>query len=118
METMNIQKEFENRVRVCCEDRVYANVAPAGAEKPYLVYFRLSAVPATLDMDGSVRLTNTVLQAEACADTYEAALALADSVKTALEGWAREYRIRLEKDIFEVETGLHHIVMEISVWHA
>ena len=115
---MNIQKEFENRVRACCEDRVYANTAPAGAERPYLTYFRLSASPATLDMEGQTAMTQTVLQAEACADTYDTAVTLSDSVKSALNGWEREYRIRLEKDVFEVETGLHHIVMEISVWHA
>lgn len=38
---MNIQKEFENRVKVCCEERVYANAAPASAvccRKPAVMY--------------------------------------------------------------------------------
>ncbi len=117
METMNIQKEFENRIKPCAGDRVYPNVAPAEAEKPYLTYFRLSAVPATLDMDGSVNLFNTVFQVDACAETYDEAVTLAESVRTTVDGWERENRIRQEKDLFEVETGLHHVVLEISVWH-
>ena len=117
METMNIQKEFENRVKMCCEERVYANAAPSGAHTPYLTYFRQSAAPATLDMDGSSVLTRTLLQVDSCGSTYDEAVTLAGSVRQAIEGWEREYGVQLEKDVFEVETGLHHVVMEISVWH-
>ena len=114
---MNIQKEFENRVKMCCEERVYANAAPSGAQTPYLTYFRQSAAPATLDMDGSSVLTRTLLQVDSCGSTYDEAVTLAGSVRQAIEGWEREYGVQLEKAVFEVETGLHHVVMEISVWH-
>ena len=71
---MNIQKEFENRVKVCCEERVYANAAPAGAQTPYLTYFRQSATPATLDMDGGSVSTRTLLQVDSCGSTYDEAV--------------------------------------------
>ncbi len=54
---------------------------------------------------------------DACAETYDEAVTLAESVRTTVDGWERENRIRQEKDLFEVETGLHHVVLEISVWH-
>ena len=69
---MSLQSEFETLVGGSCENRVYPNVAPAEAEKPYLTYFRASSVPATLDMDSEevIQLFNTVLQVDACAATY------------------------------------------------
>lgn len=48
---MSLQSEFETLVGASCDNRVYPNVAPAEAEKPYLTYFRASSVPATLDME-------------------------------------------------------------------
>ncbi len=116
---MSLQSEFETLVKDCCQERVYPNVAPVGAEKPHLTYFRQSSMPATLDMglESDVQLFNTVLQVDAVAQTYNEALNLADAVRNCLPGWERQNRIRLEKDLYEVETGLHHVVCEISVWH-
>ena len=116
---MSLQSEFETLVKESCGNRVYPNVAPADAEKPYLTWFRLSSVPATLDMDSEdiVQLFNTVLQVDACAATYSEAVNLAHAVRMTLRDWNRDNRIRQEKDLFEVETGLHHVVLESSVWH-
>lgn len=116
---MSLQSEFEALVGASCDNRVYPNVAPAETEKPYLTYFRVSSVPATLDMDPEevVPLFNTVLQVDAIAATYTEAVNLAQNVRMTLREWERQNRIRLEKDLYEVETGLHHVVLEISVWH-
>ena len=116
---MSLQSEFETLVGAGCENRVYPNVAPVETTKPYLTYFRASSVPATLDMDSEevVQLFNTVLQVDAIASTYTEAVNLAHDVRMRLRDWNRQNRIRLEKDLYEVETGLHHVVLEIAVWH-
>ena len=116
---MRLQSEFETLVGASCDNRVYPNVAPAEAEKPYLTYFRASSVPATLDMDSEevIQLFNTVLQVDACAATYTEAVNLAHDVRMKLREWERQNKVRQEKDLYEVETGLHHVVCEISVWH-
>lgn len=116
---MSLQSEFETRVKDSCENRVYPNVAPAETTKPYLTYFRISSVPATLDLDleDAVQLFNTVLQVDAIASTYNEAVSLAHAIRMNLSGWNRQNKIRLEKDLYEVETGLHHVVLEVSVWH-
>lgn len=63
------------------DNRVYPNVAPAEAEKPYLTYFRASSVPATLIWIRKevIQLFNTVLQVDACAATYTEAVNLAQT---------------------------------------
>lgn len=116
---MSLQSEFETLVKASCDSRVFPNVAPAEAETPYLTYFRASSVPAALDMDSEnhARIFNTVLQVAACAGTYGEAVSLAQSVRMKLGEWNRENKVRQEKDMYEVETGLHHVVLEVSVWH-
>lgn len=110
---------IETLVGASCDNRVYPNVVPAEAAKPCLTYFRISSVPATLDMDSEevIQLFNTVLQVDAVAATYTEAVNLAHDVRMKLREWDRQNKIRLEKDLYEVETGLHHVVLEISVWH-
>lgn len=119
MEKMSLQSEFETLAGASCDNRVYPNVAPAETAKPCLTYFRVSSVPATLDMDSEEvsQLFNTVLQVDAIAATYTEAVNLAYDVRMRLREWDRQNKIRLEKDLYEVETGLHHVVLEISVWH-
>ncbi len=119
MKKMSLQSEFETLVKASCDNRVFPNVAPAETAKPYLTYFRASSVPATLDMDSEevIQLFNTILQVDAIAATYTEAVNLAHDVRMKLRDWERKNKIRLEKDLYEVETGLHHVVFEVSVWH-
>lgn len=116
---MSIQSDFYTLVGPLFSARLYPNVAPDTPVPPYAVYFRVSGIEvSTLDTNGgSGNPSNTRLQLDVWAKTYAEAQSSAAAVKTALKDWAVENNVLLEQDMYEPDTKLHRVMLDISTWH-
>lgn len=94
--------------------RVYPAIAPDGAAAPFLVYTRISAVPATTFAGRPI--ANTRFQVDIYASTYANAQTTRDATVAALDAWAVRSVILSEADIFEDETKTHRVSLDLSVW--
>ena len=75
-------------VKALVASRIYPNVAPKGARGgAYLVYQRIST-PRVRSMDGPSGLASPRLQLTCYGPTYAKAMALAEAVRLALDGYA------------------------------
>lgn len=116
---MSIQSEFYALVNPIFVGRAYPIVGPDAPVTPYLTYFRVIGIEQnTLDANGGTgNAINTQLQADVWAATYGEAQAKAAAVKAALKTWTVENVVTGEQDLFEADTKLHRVMMEISTWH-
>lgn len=115
---MTIQTELELLIRDTCNDRMYPGAAPDGATKPYITYSRISVSPSsTLDGNITGNVINTRMQIEVWATSYADAQGVMQTIKNRLQMWNRQNVIKQEKDVYDAETHLHHIVLEVSIWH-
>ena len=85
---MSIQREFENRVKMCCEERVYANAAPSGARRTVSDVF--PAVGGSRDAGyglGEFRIDPDPVAGRFLRQyLFDEAVTLAGSVRQAIEG--------------------------------
>lgn len=116
---MSLQSEFETLVGASWRQSGLSECRPCRSRKTVFDVFPGLECTGDSDMDSEeiIQLFNTVLQVDACAATYTEAVNLAHDVRMKLREWERQNKVRQEKDLYEVETGLHHVVCEISVWH-
>ena len=116
---MSLSTDFIALASALFAGRVY----PVGSEEkpipPYATFFRVAAVEgATLDPNGGTsNETNTRLQVDVWALTYLEAQAKAEILKAALKGWSVENVLLGEQDMFESDTKLHRVMLDISTWH-
>ncbi len=116
---MSLQTDFIALTSAIFAGRVY----PAGSEEapvpPYATFFRVAAIEgATLDLNGGTgNETNTRLQVDVWSLSYLEAQAKAGAVKAALKGWPVENVLLGEQDVFESDTKLHRVMLDISTWH-
>lgn len=96
--------------------RVFPNVAPSNVQKPYVVYARVSNAPENTLADGAP-VQNTRFQIDCFDATYGGALALAQSVKDAIQSSSITHVLLLEQDQFEPEALLHRVILDFSIWH-
>ncbi len=101
------------------DDRVY----PMGSEQspvaPYITVFRVSAIEGnTLDTNGGTgNEFNTRMQIDCMAGSHGAAEVLETAIRTALKGWSVENVVLTSQDLFDDETRLHRVMIDISTWH-
>ena len=116
---MSVQTDFVVLVTAIFAARVYPGVAPASAAKPYATYFRVASVEgSTLDTNGGTgNESNTRLQVDIWTETYLDAQSKAAAVKSALKGWSVENVVLAEQDLFDTETRLHRVLLDVSTWH-
>ena len=116
---MSLQSDFFTLAGPIFTGRVYPNVAPDLVEKPYLTYSRISGLEeTTLDTNGGVNnLRNTRLQLDVWAATYGEAQAKAEALRTALKTWAVPNVFQSDQDMYEADTKLHRVMLDISTWH-
>jgi hypothetical protein len=116
---MSIQADFVTLAGPILAGRMYPSVAPDSPVTPYAVYFRVSGTEvSTLDTNGGAGNANhTRLQLDVWAKTYAEAQSIAAAVKTALKDWTVENNVLLEQDMYESETKLHRVMLDISTWH-
>ena len=86
---------------------------------PYITYFRVSGIEeSTLAKNGGTdNAINTRLQIDVWATSYAQAQNIAAALKAALKNWDVENVIQLEQDLYESDTKLNHVAIDISCWH-
>ncbi len=112
---MAIQEQLKAALSGGAGGRVFPHIALDGVSKPYVTYFRLSVVPVNTLADGRP-LENTIFQIDIYDKTANGANAVKDSVKSALDAWAVKNVIQSEQDLYEPETRLHRVTMDVSVF--
>lgn len=95
--------------------RVYPHVARDGVTKPYVTYFRMSVVPVNTLSSGRP-LENTVFQIDCYDKTTAGVNSVKDAIKAALDAWAIKNVIQSEQDLFEPDTKLHRVTLDVSVY--
>lgn len=115
---MSMQTEFVALVGPIVSGRVYPMGVTAPVA-PYLTYTRIAAVEqSTLDANGGDgNAINTRLQVDVWAQSYGDAQSKAAAVKAALKTWSIENVLLNEQDIYDAETKLHRVMLDISTWH-
>ena len=97
--------------------RIYPMVAPTGTAKPYIVYQRISAISETV-LSGDSGLTNTRMQIDVYADTYQSAQHTADQIEALMAGWSVQNVSVLAQDLYEDAVQLHRVQADFSIWHS
>ena len=96
--------------------RLYPQVAPPNAVRPFAVYSRVSSIPATIH--GMAAGQESRVQVDIYAETYAAALSLASSAAAAVAASTSLISVPLiEADGFEPETELYRVMLEFAFWH-
>ena len=101
-------------------DRVY----PAGDAQPgttaYCTYSAISEVEESdLDANGGAdNLCNTRLQIDVWAERYSEAQTKAKDLRDALKLWNVVNVFQSAEDMYETETKLHRVMLDISFWHS
>lgn len=94
---------------------LYPLVAPDNTPRPFGVYQRVSSVPVTIHANGTIE---SRIQIDIYADTYAAALTLADSVRTTLAATTALISAPiLVADEYEPDTKLFRVLCDFSFWH-
>lgn len=99
-------------------NRVYAGVAPQSVVKPYASFYKLS--PGRKYTHGGFSdLSETRMQVSIFDTEYKKAKDVAGAVIVALEGWAAAQAAFIvgEQDMWEQETKLYHVSIDVLVWH-
>lgn len=97
--------------------RLYPVQAPDSPTVPYAVFFVVTAPPEN-NLDGFAGLTNTQIQLDVYARSYEAAKALAQAAFDAMEASAmQQVCTETGRDLYESDTKLHRQLLEFSIWH-
>lgn len=116
---MTMLTDFAELAGALVAGRVY----PQGAAPPYvgtyINYARINAVEeATLDSNGGLgNLVNTRLQIDVYSLAFADAQAAAVALKAALKNWALQNLTIAEQDMYEPDTKLHRVMIQISIWH-
>ncbi len=116
---MSVQADFFLAISPVFSGRLYPSIASDSAVTPYAVYFRVSSIEqSTLDPNGGDgNPTNTRLQLDIWAKSYAEAQSKAGEVKAVLKSWTVENNVGLEQDMYESETKLYRVMLDISTWH-
>jgi hypothetical protein len=116
---MSLQTDLFTLLSGIFSSRVYPGIAPDDVVVPYATYTRVAAVEqSTLDTNGGTgNPSQTRLQLDVYHDTYAGAQASAAAVKAAFKGWATENILESEQDLYEPDTQLHRVLLDMSMWH-
>ncbi len=116
---MTMQSDFFSLAGPLFGNRVY----PQGSAPPYAgVYATYSRVfaeeQASLDNNGGTgNLVNTRLQIDIYSTSFADAQAKSIVLKSALKGWSLQNVMQDEQDMYEPDTKLFRVMLDLSVWH-
>ncbi len=107
--------------------RIYPLVMPQNVTMPAIRYQRISS-SRIYSHDGPNKLTHPRFQFSCFAESYATAKAVANQVRFALAGYqgtmggAGGVTVQFaivddEVDLYEDETKLHHVAVDVVVWH-
>lgn len=116
---MSMRSDFVALALPLFADRVYAQGTAPPYAGTYLTYSRINAnEQSTLDQNGGVgNLINTRMQADVYSLNYSDAQAKATALKAALKGWSTTNLLLDEQDMYEPDTKLHRVMLDLSIWH-
>lgn len=97
-------------------DDVYPIVAKQGAPLPRLTFVRVGNAPVN-DLGGSSGLDAVRIQVDAWAATPTAARALADQVRTVMQGASFKGLLQNDFDTYEPETRTYRVSQDFRCWH-
>lgn len=116
---MSIQSDLFALLGPVMGSRVYPQgTAPAYAGA-YVTYSRIDSIEeSTLDTNGGTgNLFNTRLQIDVYSTSFGEAQTKAAAVKAALKGWSIVNIPITDEDMYEPDTKLHRVMMQVSTWH-
>lgn len=116
---MSMRPDFVALTAPIFADRVYPQGAAPAYVAAYMTYSRINAnEQSTLDQNGGVgNLINTRMQADVYSLNYSDAQAKATALKAALKGWSTTNLLLDEQDMYEPDTKLHRVMLDLSMWH-
>ena len=105
--------------------RCYPGMIPQNPEYPLIVYYKVTGM-RDHHLQGPSGLAHPRFQAEAWATTYDAAKALANAIRCALDGYTGtqgtvdigSILIESERDVYEDAVSCHRVIMDFFVWHS
>jgi hypothetical protein len=109
-------------------ERIHFNLAPQDVVKPYIVVIKISGPRYTLSNATAGSIAYPRFQFSIFSTTYKEAKEIADAIRavlltfSGLMGGAGGVTVlsclyENEVDLYEVETGLHHIAVDYIIWH-
>jgi len=105
--------------------RCYPGVIPQSPTYPLIVYYKVTGM-RDHHLQGPSGLAHPRFQVEAWATTYDAAKALANAIREALDGYSGtqgtvvigSILIESERDVYEDAVSCHRVIMDFFVWHS
>jgi len=111
-----IQSDIYGLLGTTFGGRLYPMIAPYKPTAPFGVYTRVSTVPASIHGVGG--LQESRIQIDIYADTYAAALTLANTVKTNVQASLNLASVSLsDADEYEPDTKFYRVILEFTFWH-
>ena len=106
-------------------NRCYPGKIPQNPEYPLIVYYKVTG-NRDHHLQGPSGLAHPRFQVEAWATTYDAAKALANAIREALDGYKGtvgavaigSILIESERDVYEDAVSCHRVIMDFFVWHS
>jgi hypothetical protein len=115
---MSIEADIFNTLKGLVSNRVYPDVAPAGTEKPFIVYQQAGGEAVNFLEAGAPVKRNARMQITCWATTRLAAATLARQAEDALTSSAlKAFSIGALTAIYEDDTGLYGTRQDFSIWH-
>lgn len=111
-----IEETFKSTLGSLFTNGLWPNVAKDSPTAPYGVYSVVTATPEW-SLGGYAGLTTSLFQLDIYASSYSAAKTLAASVRSALAATALQYQEIASRDLYEDDTKLHRVLMEIAIAH-
>jgi hypothetical protein len=109
-----IQSDLFAALATTFSNRLYPSVAPQNTARPYGVYSRVSQQAATIH--GTNGAKETQIQLDVYADTYGAAVNLADLAAAAIRSAGFASVQTNAVDEYETDTKLHRVILEFTFW--
>lgn len=116
---MSMRSDFVALAEPLFATRVYPQGLAPAYTAAYLTYSRINAnEQSTLDQNGGVgNLVNTRMQVDVYSLSFSEAQAKATALKAALKGWSTTNLLLDEQDMYEPDTKLHRVMLDLSIWH-
>jgi hypothetical protein len=96
--------------------RAFLMLAPATAHEPYLIFTRISQIPAN-DLCGYAQTDLVHYQIDSYARTHAQALANMENAIRLLRASPDPPLVNNEQDMYEQDTRIHRITIDISTWY-
>jgi hypothetical protein len=96
--------------------RAFLMLAPMEAREPYLIFTRISQLPANT-MCGYAQTDLVHYQIDSYAKTHAQALANMETVVRLLRACPDPPLVNNEQDMYEQDTRIHRTTIDISTWY-